>query len=96
MKQLPVAVLKVCPYVDMSLHRPHVPRAFGGRAGSVVSISHVLPQGGLAALTLVGGGAGDGGARTGARCDPGLPLCSVAITAILGVASDPKLLKQKP
>ena len=41
----------------------------------------IFLQGVLAALLLVGGGAGDGGARAGAACEVGLPFCSVAITA---------------
>ena len=53
--------------------------------------SHIFPQGVLAAITLVGGGAGDGGAKAGTGCEAGLPLCSVAITTLSGVGSDPKL-----
>ena len=40
-----------------------------GRAGSVVSMGHIFPQGVLAALTLVGGGAGDGGPRAPGKYD---------------------------
>ena len=40
----------------------------------------VFLQGTLAALMLVGGGAGDAGARAGAGWEVGLPFCSVAIT----------------
>ena len=52
----------------------------------------------LAAITLVGGGAGGGGARARARarCEPGLLLFSVAVTALLRVASGPRILEQKP
>ena len=50
----------------------------------------------LAAITLVGGGAGNGGARARVSCDRELLLCSLAITALLGVGSGPKLLEQKP
>ena len=63
----------------------HVPSGLGGRAGFGVNTSHVFPQGELAAITLVEGGAGDGGARARARCEPRLPLCSVAFTTILGL-----------
>ena len=42
------------------------------------------PQGVLAATALVGGGAGDGGARAQARCEPELLLCSVVINPLLG------------
>ena len=37
---------------EACLYRLHVPSAFGGRAGFDLNISHVLPQGVLAALTL--------------------------------------------
>ena len=50
----------------------------------------------LAAITLVGARAGDGVARAGTGCEEGLPFCSVAVTALSGAWSDPKLLKQKP
>ena len=68
---------------------------FDGRAGSEMSKGHIFPQGMLAAITLIGGGAGDGGARARARCDLGL-LFSVAVTALLGAGSDPKVLKLRP
>ena len=71
----------------------HVPTAFGGRAGFDVDASHVFPQGVLAAVTLVGDGAGGGGARDGAVCEAGRPLCSVVVTAL---GSAPKLLEWKP
>ena len=54
--------------MGVSLYSLHVPSRFGGRAGSDVSRSHIFPQGVLAAITLVGGGAGDEGAR--ARASP--------------------------
>ena len=53
----------------------------------------VFPQGVLVAINLVGGGAGDGGARAGVECEARLPPCSVVITALSGVASDGKLLE---
>ena len=49
-------------------------RVFGGRAGFGVNTSHIFPQDVLAAITLVGGGAGEGVARAGSRCEVGLPL----------------------
>ena len=79
----------------MSLYSLHVPNAFGGRPGFDKNTSHIFPQGVLVAITLVGGGAGSGGARAGAMCKPGLPLCSVAIAALSETGSDPKLLEQK-
>ena len=80
------------PYADYVGHWTHV---FGGRAGFA---SHVFPQCVLAAITLVGGVAGDGGARAGARtpAGAGLHLCSAAIISLSGLGSDPKLLEQKP
>ena len=54
----------------------------------------VFPQGVLAAITLVGGEAGDGGARVG--CKAALPLWSLAVTTLLGEGSDARLLEQKP
>ena len=46
-------------------------------------------------VTLVGGGAGDGGARARAVSDPGLPLCSGAVTAISVEVLDPTLMEKK-
>ena len=53
-----------------------------------------LPQGVRTAITLVGGGAGDRGARARSKCEVGLSLCSVAVTSLSGAGSDPKLLDQ--
>lgn len=50
-----------------------VPIALGWRARFDVDSSHIFPQGVLSAITLVGGGPGDGWAGTGAECEPGLP-----------------------
>ena len=50
----------------------------------------------LAAVTLVGDGAGDGGASAGAGCKARLSPCLMDIVALSGLGSDPKLLKQKP
>ena len=61
MNKLPVPVLKGCPCVGTCLCSLCVLSGFGGRAGSDVSTGHVFPQDVLAAITLVGGGAGDGG-----------------------------------
>ena len=96
MKQLPIVVLKGCPYVGVPLCKVCVPSAFGGRAGFDMDASHLFPQGVLAAITLLGGGAGDEGVRGGAWCEAGLSLCSVAITTLSGVGSGPKMLKRKP
>lgn len=48
-------------------------------AGFDVDAGHCFPQGVQAAIAVVGGGAGDGGARGGVWYEVGLPLCSVAI-----------------
>ena len=88
--------MKRCSYVGTSLYRFLVPSSFGWRARLDVDTSHVFPQGSLTAITLEGGGVGAGGARTGAGCEAGPPLCSVAITALSGAGSDAKLLRQKP
>ena len=58
--------------------------------------SHVFPQAVLAAITLVGDGAGDEGARAGTGCDAGLSLCSVAIAAISGVCLIPSCWIRSP
>lgn len=73
------------------------PSGFGGRAGCAVSTSHFFPQGVLAAITLLGGQAGDWqeGTKARARCEPRLLLCSVVNTNILGVESGTELLEQK-
>lgn len=70
-----------------------MPNAFGGRFGFDVDARHSFPQDVLATITLVGGRAGDGEARAGIGHEAGLPLCSAAITALLGVVTDPKLLE---
>ena len=67
-------VLKGCSYVGTSLYRICLLSAFGGKAGFDVDASHIFPQGVLAAVTLVRGVAGDGGARACAGCEAGLPL----------------------
>ena len=78
------------------MYRLCVPSAFGGRAGFDMDKSHVFPQGMLAAITFVWSGAEDGLDRAGMGYETGLPLCSVAITALSKVGSDTKLLEQKP
>ena len=65
--QLPFVVLKGFLYVRASLYSLHVPSGYGRRARSDVSKSHIFPQGVLAAISLVEGGAGDGRARARAR-----------------------------
>ena len=73
-----------------------MPNAFGGRAGFDVYTSHVFPHGMLEAISLIGGGAVNGGATAGAAYEVGFfPLLS-GHTTLLGVGSNPKLLEQKP
>ena len=68
---------------------------FRGRAGFDMNTSHVFPQHVLEAITLAGVGTGDGGAGAGAGFVMGLPLCSVANTALLGMGFGPQLLEHK-
>lgn len=77
-----------------SLYSPCVPSGFGGRGGFDMNSSNIFPQGVLAAITFVGGGHGDGGARAGISCE--LFLCSMALTNLFRVRSVPMLLEQKP
>ena len=78
------------------LCRLGVPNAFDGKGGFDMDANHVSPQVVLATITLVGIGAGDGGARAGAECEAGISFCSVAVTDLVGTRSYPKLLGQKP
>lgn len=55
MKQLPVLALKRC--IGAPLCNTFVPGGFGQRVGSDMSVSHIFPQGVLAAFTFVGSGA---------------------------------------
>ena len=96
MNHLHISALKGFSNVAVSLYRLHVPIAFGMKAGFNLDVSHVFPHGVLAAITLVVGWAREGGATTGPGCETGLPLCSVAITALSRVGSDLNLLEQKP
>ena len=73
-----------CPHLEgmscvrMSLCNLFVPGSSGGRAGSEVRRDSVFCR------VLVGGGAGDGGVRARVKCEPGLLLCSIEATALLG------------
>lgn len=58
---------------------------FGRKVGSDLNMSHIFPQGLLAVLTLVGGGAGDGEALTRTRSELGLITCSGTNSTLLGV-----------
>lgn len=59
MKLLLILVLKWCACMGVSLYVLYVPGVIG-RAVSEGNRSHIFPQGVLATVTLVGGGAGDG------------------------------------
>lgn len=54
MKRIPVGVWKWHSYEAVSLYQLHMYNTYGTRAGFEVNASHILPRGGLAALTLVG------------------------------------------
>lgn len=87
MTQLPVVVLKWYSHVEGCLHADCVPSVFGGRAGFDENMSHVFPQGVLATITLVVGGAGDRRAVTYTGCDFGLPFCSISCNYLSGARS---------
>ena len=55
-----------------------MPSGLGGRAESEIIIGCIFPSV-LAAVTLVGGGAGNIGARTKGKRELGFILCSVAV-----------------
>ena len=80
-----IAVLKKCPSVGASLYSLHLPSHCFGRAGFDMNTSHIFPHGMLTSITLVEGVPGDEAARTSARCEAGLPLCSVSVIALLEV-----------
>lgn len=77
------------------LYRLLVHNALDRRAKFHVNSSHIFPQDLLSVITFVGGVAEDAG-RAGAAYEVVLPLCSVVITILSEVESDPKLLEQKP
>lgn len=72
--------------MGVSLYDLYGTSGFDGRTGFDLNTSHVFPQGALRAVTLLGDGVRTEGVGAGARCEPVLlPLCSVAITVLLGV-----------
>ena len=85
-------VLKVCFYVGESLCRLCVSSVFGVRSGFDMDTSHIFsPQGMLAVITLIGDLVGVGRPKACAGCEVGLPLCSLAVTALSGVGYGPQL-----
>lgn len=63
--------LEAVSFVEVTLYSLCVPSGFGQSAGSDISMNHVFPQGLLAAITLVGGGARDGRSRARALMSQG-------------------------
>ena len=84
MNHLPILILKAYCHVQVSLCSLHVPSGFARRARSEMSTGQILPQGVLAASTMVEGHAGFGGDRTGTRCEPGLFLGPMEVSILWG------------
>ena len=76
-----------------SLFSLHVPSGSGGRARYEVSMGCIFPWGLLAVTARVGNRSGVEGARARTRCELGLLLCSMAITALSGVGLGPEGLE---
>ena len=74
MKQLPISGLKGCPCMKVPLCSSHVALV---EELQNVSKGHIFPKHVLAAITLVWGTTGNGGARARARCEPEFLICSV-------------------
>lgn len=70
-----------------------VPSAFGRRAGFDVNTSHDFPQVCWQRSPWEQVGLEMEGLRARAMCEPGLLLCSLAITALFGLGMGSKLLK---
>ena len=78
-----------------SLCRLLVTNDIGVRVGFDMDASHVVSQGVLSTITLIGGVAGVRGAGVCSGSQEGLPLWSVAFATLSGVGSAPKLLEWK-
>ena len=59
--------------MGLFLNSLHVLSGFDDRVGSDVNTIHILPQGALAVITLVGVRAGDGAARARGSVSQGFP-----------------------
>ena len=90
-KQLSILVLKGYPLMRSSLFNLRV--SFGRRSGSELRMSHPGCAGGY---HLAGSMAGDGGAWTRARREPGILLTSVAVITPRGAGAGPRVLEQSP
>lgn len=67
-KQLSIPFLKGCPSMGEPQCNPLMPGGFGGGAGSPENAGCIFSRGALTATTLMGGGAGVGGARPELGC----------------------------
>ena len=75
-----------------------LPNAFSGKARFDMDISHIFPQGLLAALSFVGGGAGDGGGQSVHSAWAGTHTSAEAVTgnsAASGTGLSPPYLQGK-
>ena len=85
MEQLPIVVLWGCLYMGVShIDCVCLMPLVGGLDLMWLQVT-VFPQGVQEAIAVVGGGAGDGGARGGVWYEAGFPLCSVAIIILSGI-----------
>ena len=82
MIKLATVILNWYPYLGVPLCSLFVPSDLDGRSGFGMNRSYVFPKGVLAAIALAEGGAGNGGATVGARCEAEHPLCSVSVTTL--------------
>ena len=79
--------------MGVSLCRLCVSNVFGERAGFDMDANHILPQGVLAAITLIRHVVGVGVSKACVGCEVGLPLCFMAVTALSEVEGALQLLK---
>ena len=79
----------------MSQGRLCVSIVFGARAGFSLDASHVFYQSVLLIFPLIGDKVGVVVSRVHDGYEAGLPLCSMAVTALSGEGSAPQLVKYK-
>ena len=82
-----------CFYVGVSLCKLCEYGIFGVTAVFGLDASHIFSQSVLVSIPLIGGVIGVVVTRACTRCWVGLPLCSVAVIALLRVRSAPWLLE---